>query len=391
MRIFVVGMPGEGNFGDDLISGLLIQHLQKRWPGCEIGILHGSNTNPFIRSDGGYQKLFIPPRRSDWKNYFSRNKAIKEFIDNIDLMLIGGGGLFQDSHYRFTVHQWLRYAFQNSSKPYPVWAVGVGFGPLDNTFSRWYLERVLNRLSIIQVRDKGSQEIVNGLGYCSQIAPDIVAGTDLDKTLINFDVKDHRKIIGCSIRPWDGLVFDQVVTLISTISIKKSMPVVLFVLEYAEPYNLSEYEYALNLASALRKNNVETKICCYQKDDIFEFLNEFTNVSLGIACRYHANILWQKLKIPVLPLSYAPKVKRLYEEAGGAIVPIDQIDVQLVTTMFQQITISTKYVLPKEEQDYKPMRISTSNMLLIRLINIIENAYGIINGIKLRFNRIHSF
>lgn len=387
MRIFIVGMPGEGNLGDDLISSLLVQQIIKNWPGSEIGILHGTNPNPFIYRYEDKIKLFFTPRRSNWESYNSRKNAIRNFINTTDLMLIGGGGLFQDSHYLFTVHQWLRYAFQYDQNIYPVWAVGVGFGPLSTAFSKWYLKRVLSRLSLIQVRDKASQNIVAELGFTAQIAPDLVAGTQLSQEILKYESSDRKNVLGCSIRPWKGLEFDKLVSLIALTSIENSLRVVFFIFEHSEPYNISEYDYAIRLSNELKNLGIKSKICCYQKDDIDKFFREFCSAAMGIASRYHANILWQKLNIPVLPISYAPKVQNLYEEAGGNTLLISNIDVDSAKKMFQRIRLDTIYSLPDIQSKQSAKSVSKRMIAFVYLVDIVENIYGVINGIKLRLLR----
>lgn len=388
MRIFIVGMPGEGNLGDDLISGLLIRKILKRWPGSQIGLLHGGNSNPFISLETTDVFLYPPPRRSNWKTYFSRRKAIQAFIKELDLMLIGGGGLFQDSHYPLVIHQWMRYSFQIKKNQFPVWAVAVGFGPLEKRFSIWYLKKVLKRLSVIQVRDIGSQRLVESLGFQTCIAPDIVAGSGLEQTPFSRDEASARNTLGCSIRPWPGLEFDKVVDLVTLVCREHHMQSALFVFEYAEPNNTLEYDYAVRLSVALQERNIETEVYCYQKDPIDKFAKAFSSVSLAIASRYHANILWQKLQVPVLPVSYAPKVRRLYEENEGSFMLINEIDVQQALKMFQRIPMQPVYDLPAGTSVTPFVKVSRRLRAYMLLIDIIETLYGISYGLGWRLKRL---
>jgi polysaccharide pyruvyl transferase WcaK-like protein len=388
MRIFIVGMPGEGNLGDDLISALLIPKVLKRWPESQIGLLHGRNSNPFIYPECADVYLFPPPRRSNWKTYFSRRKAIQAFVKDIDLMLIGGGGLFQDSHYPLGVHKWMRYSFQIKKNQFPVWAVGVGFGPLEKRFSIWYLKKVLGRLSVIQVRDIGSQRLVKSLGFQTCIAPDIVAGSDLQQTPFIRNKVSVRNTLGCSIRPWPGLEFGKVVDLVALVCQEHHMQADLFVFEHAEPNNTLEYDYAVRLSLALQERNIETEVYCYQKDPMDKFAKAFSSVSLAIASRYHANILWQKLQVPVLPISYAPKVRRLYEENGGSAIPVDEIDLQQALKMFQRIPLQHVYDLPTGISATPFIRVSKGMRVFILLIDFVETLYGISYGLGLRLKRL---
>jgi polysaccharide pyruvyl transferase WcaK-like protein len=388
MRIFIVGMPGEGNLGDDLISALLIPEVLKRWPGSQIGLLHGGNSNPFISQETKDVYLIAPPRRSNWRTFFLRSEAIQAFVKDIDLMLVGGGGLFQDSHYPLVIHQWMRYGFQMKRNQFPVWAVGVGFGPLEKRFSKWYLKKVLKRLSVIQVRDIGSQRLVKSLGFQTCVAPDIVAGSDLGQTPFTRDEASVRNTLGCSIRPWPGLEFDEVVDLVASVCREHHMQAALFVFEHAEPNNTLEYDYAVRLSAALQERNIESEVFCYQKDPMDKFAKAFSSVSLAIASRYHANILWQKLNVPVLPISYAPKVRRLYEENGGSAIPVDQIGVQQAVKMFQRIPMQPVYDLPAGTPVTPFVNVSRRLRAFMLLIDFIETLYGTSYGLGWRLKRL---
>ena len=65
MRTLVVGMPGDGNLGDDLISALLVRRVAERWPEAEIGVLHGPLDHPF--SYPASARPLLRPVRGDWR------------------------------------------------------------------------------------------------------------------------------------------------------------------------------------------------------------------------------------------------------------------------------------------------------------------------------------
>ncbi len=390
MRVFVVGMPGAGNLGDDLISVMLADHIGRRWPQAEVGILSSGQPIPL-----DYPKTIRPSilpmrRRRSWQEFVGRMQAINNFVSEADLILIGGGGLFQDSHSRFTVHKWLRDTLGTGLHRIPAAAVGVGFGPFNKQFSLWYLKKALARLSTIQVRDDESADIVTSLGYSASISPDIVSGTSLDETPFRRQLgSSPDPALGCSIRPWSGLEFDALVNLICTTARKDGLSVRLFVFEHAEPYNTSENDYALRLQSALRDKQVRADVFCYSKSPLDEFAEAFSSVTKAIAVRFHANILWQKLGIPVLPISYAPKVTRLYKEQGAKAVSVTEIDQSSGPDMFQEIALSVPYSLPPEtellsEATYNPAAL----YLLGRSTSAVETGYGLTQSLALRAKQI---
>lgn len=391
MRIFIIGLISAGNLGDDLISTLLVQHIVERWPDAEIGLLVGEYENQFGYPAAAKLVRLHRPQRSAWSSYRKRWFAIKEFLANTDLIFIGGGGLFQDSHYLFTPHNWLSFAFVYNSRC-PVWAVGVGFGPLKHSFTRLYLQRALERFSLIQVRDEDSRSVVKSLGYWAESNPDIVTGSEI-KDLFNVgdSSKERRKTLGCSIRPWPGLDFAKLLSVIIGVCAEKQVEhVALFVFEYVPTNITDELIYAEKLANSLSESGITATIYCYGRDPIKSFLYAFREVDCAIAVRFHANVLWQKLAIPVLPISYAPKVKQFYEELGGKVIPIQQIEPDKALEYIQLLPMSETYCLPIMSPQsvivpskHKMMKLALFN----RLVHLVETTYSLSKNI---FRRIRT-
>jgi polysaccharide pyruvyl transferase WcaK-like protein len=381
-------MPGAGNIGDDLISVMLTQHLWQRWPKAEIGILSAGYPIPFPYAKPVY---FLPmPRRRSWSEYSARKRLIEKFARTSDLILIGGGGLFQDSHYRFTIHKWLREALATSYERNPVATVGIGVGPLNHKLSAYYLKKALDRLSVIQVRDVKSAEIVTSLGYQATIAPDIVLGTSLVGTPFAISTTKEA-FLGCSLRPWPRQNFEALISLIVAVAKKNQYAVRLFVFEHAEPHNTSELEYAQQVAKALAEANVSTEILCYGQVQMEQFATAFNQVSLAIASRFHANILWQKIGLPTLPIAYAPKVRSMYEERGGRAlsVTLDEWQIESESSLFQKLDLQEVYELPPtddllREAEYKQHKLYTLGLVTAGA----ETIYGLGRSASWRLQRI---
>lgn len=348
MRILLVAMPGVGNFGDDLISVLSVQHVYERYPEAEIGVLQYPGINPLPYPNNEKLQFLTYPWFSDLKNYKNKKRIIRNFLSKTDYILIGGGGMIQDSHYPFFIHEFLKLAAHSACLAAKVVLVGVGIGPIKGRYINWYFQEMLSRLSLIQVRDEYSLKYINTNLHQSVVSEDFVAGT----TNFPSEIKRYETdtpALGCSIRPWKSLDFDKVAGLIAKICAKRKLTCKLFVFEYERWYT-NEYDYAVKLKSYLEKQNIHTSIHCYVKDPWLCFIGAFGSVTCAVAVRFHANILWQKLNIQVLPISYAPKVKSLYEERGGQVLSIDNLDLNLdFDKYFQTINLTDKYELPDLE------------------------------------------
>jgi polysaccharide pyruvyl transferase WcaK-like protein len=386
MRLFVVSMLGAGNLGDDLISAYLVRYLAQIWPAAQIGLLTHEQPNGFSYPNKLDITLFRAPRRRGWDAYIKHGQDIKAFLKNTDLIIIGGGGLFQDTYTPFTAHKWLRFTYMAPDQTAAA-ALGVGFGPLEGRYPRWYLKNMLKRLSTIQVRDIGSQKLVSELGYDSLVAPDVVLGSDIALSAFGEVPARSDAVLGCSIRPWPGQQNEQILALIEAVCRTNRLMCAFFVFEHVEPYNTEEYDYAARLAARLETMGIETEIYCYNRDETDTFVRAFVSVSCAIASRYHANILWQKLGKPVIPLAYAPKVERLYSERGAASVHVKRIDAAQASTMFQRIKCDESYRIPNELLAPGAVPDLGKVNVIAKISGMAETTYGLGKSVQWRVKR----
>ena len=311
MRYLIIAMPGCGNLGDDLISTLLQKKIVDRDHSAEIGVLCGEYSS--FECIGNTFKLLMP--RNIPSLYWNRKKQIIQYIKECDYIFVGGGGLFQDSHSVFTVHKYLHWLYYAKC---PVYCVGIGVGPINHEFNIRYLKRVLNRPGIsVRVRDSESYNLLSDYGLNN-----IVLGCDIvEGSNIGLSKMEHEgNILGCSVRKWVDVDITKIADIINVqISQKKITKVLLFVFEYTAS-NIEEYEFLSNLSNFI---NCDNEIVVYGRDK--DFYKKLTCVDYAIASRYHANIIWQKLGVIVIPIPYAPKVYSLYHKAGYKLTPFDSM------------------------------------------------------------------
>lgn len=309
MKFLIIAMPGCGNLGDDLISTLLQKQIIAQDSSAEIGVLCGEFSE--FTCAPNVKKLLVP--RNIPSKYWNRKKEIISYIKECDRIFIGGGGLFQDSHSIFTIHKYLHWLYYATCQ---IDCIGVGVGPINHNFNKKYLKRVLNRPGItIQVRDKESFDYLVQMGLTNVLPGcDIVEGSEL-----NLVKKEHEGIIlGCSIRKWADVERKSIVELINNEVVAKNITKVnLFVFEHSAASS-EEFDFLTEISKSV---NCSNSIYVYGKDkDFFEKMSES---DYAIASRYHANILWQKIGIAVMPIPYAPKVFSLYSKCGFNLCPID--------------------------------------------------------------------
>ena len=370
MNFFIIAMPGCGNLGDDLISEQLQLYLNKHFPDSKsflIG-LDESKFNVLERNE-----LLLVPRNRPGE-YLSRYKKIICALNKCDYIIIGGGGLIQDTHSLFTPHSYLKWLIFSNK---PVSFVGVGVGPMKHYFNKRYVKWMLNKKNItIQVRDKDSKRALESYGVKNSIhvGCDIIVGSKI----YNRSSTQSGRVLGCSLRPWIDLDSNKLIVLLRNIIRKLNVDKVLFfVFEYQKEAT-SEYDFQKKLVSQLKE--IETEVLVYGINP--DFFIKFYSVSWAIASRYHANVLWQKAGVPVMPIPYAPKVYSLY---GEDCVSLEGFDSENFKESFYKLKMDYEYHMPDLE-NVSEIPYSYRMKLLNYCLIVANTLYTITRSILLRIS-----
>ena len=318
------------------------------------------HSNPFPYPQASGLRFFPSPRLRQWKAYWGPRRAILSFLEDTDLLLIGGGGLLQDTHSPFNIFSWLRYAAKSPSRC-RIWGVGLGAGPIQYRQSFFYVRQMMPCFDVVQVRDQASWDVLAALGASPRLSVDVAAGSNVEE--LGFRKGPAVNAVGCALRPWPGLRVEDMAALATAVAAERGSSVRLFTFEYFEPGNTGERQFHQQLAARLQKKGVKVEQFCYGATPFPEFCEAFASVERGIAMRLHANILWQKLGRPVLPVAYAPKVSSLYGNgrAGGtSILSVEQIRAERQwdssTLRFERLDMSQEYQLPEFSSDQAQSR-----------------------------------
>lgn len=387
MQIFIVAMPGCANLGDDLISSYLVELLFQKYSVTKIGILCGQNISYSYYKQYIDKIIFFEQKsKKDIISYFKLRTEINNYINNCDLIIIGGGGLIQDSHSPFTIYKYLRY---NNLFSKPTLLLGIGVGPVNYKFNKWYLRKVLKINQLIQVRDEESRILLQNIGVKSSIIvdKDIIEGS---KNLVDFDfekkINNENEILGCNIRNWKDVDIDKFVLFLQKIIIRHKIERIKFFVFENGFNNTSEKQFSEKIITKLVNIiNKPVELYVYNETNTENFFTEFFSVTIGIASRYHANILWQLANIKVLPIVYSPKVKSLYTKYGYEAKTFNDLILSSSgNSEFIKINLNdSNYSLPTYAKN------NEKNSLSINIINfslfIISFIYELFVSIFIRF------
>jgi polysaccharide pyruvyl transferase CsaB len=309
LKVVLSGYYGFHNLGDEAILTAVIGSLRQETPDCRITVLSANPTA--TREAHGVDA--VP--RMDFK-------AIRRAIRESDLLLSGGGSLFQDAtsvrsllYYLGVVGLALR-----AKKPVLVYAQGIG--PLTRRSSRALTRFVLNRVNLITLRDEKSAHELAQLGINR---PRIVVTADptftlqpasserADEILAKAGVSSSP-LIGVALRQWRDWFeteenVERVARMIESMGQWVNGSTVFLPLQFPHDTDLA-HSLARRMTGAVVVNEP------LRPDEMLAVIGK---MDVMIAMRLHALIFAAAMNVPMVGIVYDPKVERFLRQVGGAV------------------------------------------------------------------------
>ncbi len=323
------------NAGDEaILSGMLLE-LRAQFPEARIGVVSANPKGAL----GIYRVMEVPG---------SDIRALIEFAEQSDLLILGGGGLFYD-YWGFTVDDLLTGAQRGAgiyvgfallatllNKPLMIYAVGVG--PLFSDVGKHYTRLAFEQAHGITVRDSESKEILASLGIPPENVhvtadpvwrfPDI--SLELSKSLVPpVGLNASSPLLGVSVRPWTNPdAEDDWETEVARALdgfIEQYQGTVLFIPFHKSDGSVDDHAQSEKIRGLMKYADsahvLDADISLEKKISLLRRCN------LTLGMRLHANILAMRYGIPAVGLAYDPKVANLFNEVGK---PGYSLDLRLI-------------------------------------------------------------
>lgn len=324
------------NAGDEAILYAMLVELRAQFPEARIGVVSANPKGAL----GIYRVMEVPG---------SDIRALFEFAEQSDLLILGGGGLFYD-YWGFTVDGLLTGAQRGAgiyvgfallatllNKPLMIYAVGVG--PLFSDVGKHYTRLAFEQAHGITVRDSESKEILASLGIPPENVhvtadpvwrfPEIplALGESLAQPAI---LNASRPLLGVSVRPWINPAADdgwetEVARALDGF-IEQYHGTILFI-----PFHKSDGSVDDHAQSEMIRGLMKHADSAHVLDagiSLEKKISLLRRCDLALGMRLHANILAMRYGIPVVGLAYDPKVANLFDEIGK---PGYSLDLRLVS------------------------------------------------------------
>lgn len=325
-RVLIGGYYGHGNAGDEALLAAILRELHALRPDLQITVASGHPDR--TRAEHGVGAIAAADL-----------PALVKAVRECDLVLVGGGGLFQD-YWEVPAETFLtsRQGGLYSYLVYPVLAAllgrpsmiyAVGVGPL-HTEEGKRLTRVAFELSNpTTVRDARSLALLEEIGVTGAVLTadpalllDPAPSAEIAALLGELGIGIGEAVTGVALRHWDFGVeparWEAEVAQGLDLHLAESDSGRLLFLPFQSEEGVSRYEddlaVARRVAGALREP--ARAVVADRPLRPEELAGLLGHCRWVLAMRFHAALFALAAGVPVAALAYDPKVTALLEEAG---------------------------------------------------------------------------
>jgi len=327
-RIVLSGYFGFNNSGDEAILYAMLKTLKNIEPELEIIVL----TNDPEKTQKQFAGMGIKTVNR-WKIF-----EVIPALFRCDLLLSGGGSLFQDVSSNNSPLYYLGIIFLAKFFDKPVMVYAQGIGPLRKKRNRRLTSWILNTVNKITVRDQESKEDLIELGIQQEIVVTADAVLALHKQEIEekpgqeilkrYEIKreEGEKLLGVYLRPWEKNEY--LLPLVEALNtlLEQNWKIVFVPMQF--PGDISVAKEAVQLL-----NNHQGIILRegYSPDEMISITKNF---DLVVGMRLHSLIMAMVAGVPMVGLSYDPKVDRFLKQAGQvALLSVSNLSAQNLVEM----------------------------------------------------------
>ena len=304
-RIVISGYYGSKNAGDEAMLAAMLEVLGDLEPELHITVISAAPQDTAKRH--GVEAI-------SWLDMSAICKALKK----ADLLISGGGSLLQNVTSRRSLYYYLAIIKMAELLGTKVMLYAQGIGPIQGRLARRVMGHIANRVDLITVRDKGSLAELKSLGitrpHIECTADPVLAIHPVDKEagraiFKRYQAEGASPVVGISVRDWQGCHhFKEELAKASDAIVRDLGARVVFL-----PMQFPEDVRAAQSIAELTKEP-----CTVLEDEYTtsEFLSLVGNMDLMLAIRLHALIFAGVMGVPMIGISYDPKIDRFLSSIG---------------------------------------------------------------------------
>lgn len=323
-RVLIAGYYGYGNAGDEAILSCLVKDLRQRRSDLDLVVATGDPAGT---------------RRAHGVRTVHRDNlpGIIELAAASDLVVLGGGGLFQDywesrsedflTREQTALHYYASFPAIAAMTRTPCMIYAAGVGPLETDDGREKTRQACDLCHCVTVRDPESRDLLSEIGVEDPARIEVTADPafglqpappeDVDRRLQQLDVDPASLCVAVSLRSWEQARNgweDEVAQGLDHFLDDHDGMALLVPFQQASSQRDDDRRVLLEVAGRMR-HKARTRLL----EGVFEaelLAAAMGRCRLALTMRYHAALFALQAARPVVALAYDPKVSRLMAQAG---------------------------------------------------------------------------
>jgi len=318
MKILISGYYGFGNVGDEAVLESIISGFRRHSPEIKLVVLSAA---PELTAElSGVPAI----------HRYDLPGVLWEMIKT-DVFVSGGGTLFQDATSSRSFWYYLGMVFLAKLLRKKVVIFAQGFGPLRKIFNRWLARFILDRVDLITLRDEDSSRQMKALGVKR---PAVLVTADPTALLEIPSKSEGRRILALEGVPLDkpllgvavrGLLrpgsesklFGILAEKLDELCAKRGLQPVFLLFQCPEDMRAA----SLVMDRMKEKSYAVFRICRPK-----EMLALFSQFELVVGMRLHSLIFAAMNHVPMLGISYDPKVEAFMNSIGQPCFKAEQFE-----------------------------------------------------------------
>ena len=304
-NIVVSGYYGSKNAGDEAMLAAMIEVLSDLDPKLHITVISANPAD--TRQRHGVEAV-------SWLSI----PAIIKVLRHADLLISGGGSLLQNVTSGRSLYYYMGIIFLAHMVGTRVMLYAQGIGPIYGHLARRLMSWLGNHVDLITVRDHGSLGELESLHICrphiEATADPVLAIHPVDRgigraVLRHYHADGAKPVVGISVREWRGWHHykEVIAQAADQIAVAFGARVVFLPMQYPEDVRVAQR------IAGMTKEPVTVLDDEYTTSELLAIVG---NMDLLIAVRLHALIFAGVMSVPLIGISYDPKIDRFLDSIG---------------------------------------------------------------------------
>lgn len=341
-HVVISGYYGFANAGDEAMLAAMVEALTDLSPQIKITVLSGNPDD--TRRRHGVEAIYR-------LNY----PGIARALANSHLLISGGGSLLQDVTSERSLYYYLSIMMLAKKLNKPVMLYAQGIGPVRGRLAQSAMRYIGNMVDLITVRDEGSRAELARLRVTKPpvyVTADPVLGMHpVDKQigrsiLRKYGLEGAGRLVGISVREWkDWDQYKKVLAQTADAIVEQLNARIVFI-----PMQCPEDPAAAQKIAARMKH---APVVLTEEYTTSELLSLVGCLDMLLGIRLHALIFAAVMKVPLLGVSYDPKIDRFLECIG------EQPAGSLTSITAEMLVEKVKALWPETE---RPNRVREERM-----------------------------